>query len=68
MVTTVHTKEEIFERLWHLGPELRELGVDRLGLFVSFLRGDSHDGSDVDLLVVFAPGRKTFDSFPAKEG
>ncbi|MEX1027604.1 MAG: nucleotidyltransferase family protein, partial [Candidatus Paceibacterota bacterium] len=63
METTVHTKEEIHERLRHVGPELRELGVERLGLFGSFLRGDSHDGSDIDLLVEFAPGRKSFDSF-----
>jgi uncharacterized protein len=63
METSVHTKEDILERLRQLGPELREMGVERLGLFGSFLRGDSHDKSDVDLLVEFAPGRKNFESF-----
>ncbi len=53
----------VTNRLRYLGPELRQLGVQRLGLFGSFLRGDSHEGSDVDLLVEFVSGRKSFDSF-----
>ena len=63
MEMSVHSKEDILERLRQLGPELRELGVERLGLFGSFQRGDSHDKSDVDLLVEFVPGRKNFESF-----
>jgi len=42
---------------------IRGLGVRRLGLFGSFRRGDQRPDSDVDLLVEFEPGRKTFDSF-----
>ena len=42
---------------------MNELGVQRLGLFGSFVRGEQNDDSDVDLLIEFRPGRKSFDSF-----
>ena len=44
---------------------MRALGVVRLALFGSILRGDPHSGSDVDLLVEFAPGEKSYDRFLA---
>src|SRR5438045_7099248 len=46
-------------------PEIRALGVARLALFGSVLRGDARPDSDVDLLVQFSPGAKTFDRFLA---
>ncbi len=39
--------------------DLRRLGVTRLGLFGSCLRGEERPDSDLDVLVEFAPGRKT---------
>jgi predicted nucleotidyltransferase len=42
---------------------LRKLGVKKIGLFGSFVRGDQDPASDIDLLVEFDTGRKTFDSF-----
>jgi hypothetical protein len=39
------------------------LGVKRLGLFGSFVRDEASDRSDIDFLVEFEPGRKTFDNF-----
>lgn len=42
---------------------IRALGVKRLGLFGSFVRGQQSADSDVDLLVEFEPGQKTFDNF-----
>lgn len=44
---------------------LRALGVKQLGLFGSFVRGEQRSDSDVDLLVEFNPGEKTFDHFIA---
>jgi hypothetical protein len=44
---------------------LRALGVTRLGLFGSFVRGEQQSDSDVDFLVEFSPGQKTFDHFMA---
>ncbi len=43
--------------------EIDRLGVERFGLFGSFVRGEQDDDSDVDLLVEFRPGRKSFDTF-----
>ena len=59
----VRTKEEIFTLLREYQPELRRLGVRRWGVFGSFVRNISTDHSDVDLLVEFDPGEKTFDHF-----
>ncbi len=45
-------------------PELkRRFGVAKIGIFVSFLRGEERPDSDVDVLVTFQTGRKTFDNF-----
>jgi hypothetical protein len=54
---------DVIERLRRLGPELRALGVERIGLFGSFSRDEPSEGSDVDILVDFAPGKKSFDNF-----
>lgn len=42
---------------------LRGLGVRRIGLFGSVARGEIRPESDVDLLVEFDPGEKTYDRF-----
>lgn len=43
--------------------ELRQLGIKRLGLFGSFARNEAREDSDVDILVEFEQGCKTFDNF-----
>ena len=53
------------ERLRHHRDDLRRLGVQRIGLFGSFERDDPSAESDVDLLVEFVPGEKSFDNFMA---
>jgi predicted nucleotidyltransferase len=60
---TVVLPDEVIARLRAEEAFFRSLGVSRLGLFGSFQRGDARAESDVDLLVEFEPGRKTFDSF-----
>lgn len=59
----VTTKEQIFALLRANGPQLRRFGVRRYGLFGSFARGEQHSGSDVDILVEFKAGQKSFDNF-----
>lgn len=56
-------KQEIFTRLQQNTIHIQSLGVQRLGLFGSYVRGEQTDASDVDLLVEFETGKKTFDSF-----
>jgi uncharacterized protein len=60
MQPPVQTKAEVLARLRAAAPDLRALGVERLGLFGSFVRDEATPESDVDVLVDFAAGRKTF--------
>jgi len=61
----VQTKQDLIGRLRRHRDDLHRLGVRRIGLFGSFQRDDPDPESDVDLLVEFAPGRKSFDNFMA---
>jgi predicted nucleotidyltransferase len=63
MVTPVSTRADVLERLREVEQEIRSLGVRRLALFGSFARSEAGPESDVDLLVQFAPGQKSFDRF-----
>lgn len=65
MTTAVCTRQEAIERLAGCAEEIRALGVDRLALFGSVLRGESRADSDVDLLVQFRPGSKSYARFLA---
>ena len=56
-------KNAVLESFREHEAELRAFGVRRLGLFGSFVRDQATTHSDVDLLVEFAPGRKTFDAY-----
>ena len=59
----VSSAEETQARLVACAFEVRALGVARLALFGSVLRGEASAESDVDILVEFAPGAKSFDRF-----
>ena len=59
----VNTKHDILSVLLQCQSRLRTLGVRRIGLFGSYIRGKQRPGSDIDLLVEFEPMRKTFDTF-----
>ena len=65
MATDALTREEVRERLRGVEAEVHGLGVRRLALFGSVLRNEARPDSDVDLLVEFAPGQKSFDRFLA---
>ena len=64
-MAAVKTRQEIFDRLWQQREQIRSLGVEGLGLFGSFVRGEQSAQSDVDLLVRFRPAAKSFDRFIA---
>jgi uncharacterized protein len=59
VLTLDHAKTRIAEA----ADEIRALGVVRLALFGSVLRGNAGPESDIDLLVSFSEGAKTFDHF-----
>lgn len=62
-MAAVATKQEILREIWTHREEILSLGVEKLGLFGSFVRGEQGPKSDVDLLVRFRPEEKTFDNF-----
>jgi predicted nucleotidyltransferase len=64
-MSTVQTRKDLIERLRGHRDDLRRLGVRRIGLFGSFQRDEPSAESDVDLLVEFVPGEKSFDNFMA---
>jgi predicted nucleotidyltransferase len=59
------TREQAIERLLTIEPDIRALGVQRLAIFGSVVRGQARPDSDVDLLIQFFPGAKTYDRFLA---
>lgn len=63
MSKPVSTYTETVLRLEPVEGAIRSLGVERLALFGSILRGAPNAASDVDLLVTFAPGEKQFGRF-----
>lgn len=63
MAAVVQTCEEIIQILQKHQDQVRALGVKRLGLFGSFVRGEALPESDVDFWVEFEPDQKTFDNF-----
>jgi uncharacterized protein len=57
------TAETILHDIEQSASHLKRYGVKRLGLFGSIARNEQHDQSDIDLLVEFEAGQKTFDHY-----
>ncbi len=55
------TKEEILNTLEKNRGSLKKLGVKKIGLFGSYLKGAATKKSDIDILVSF--NRATFDAY-----
>jgi hypothetical protein len=55
--------DEIFQTIISHQAELARLGVHRIGLFGSAVRGEARPESDLDFLVEFRPGEKNYDHF-----
>ena len=52
-------KDMILQTLYTQTSELKKFGVQRIGLFGSFIRGENTNDSDIDLLVDFDKESKT---------
>jgi predicted nucleotidyltransferase len=53
----------ILASLGYHAAELKRYGIVEIGLFGSWVNGKPRRSSDVDILVEFAPGTKTFDNY-----
>jgi uncharacterized protein len=63
MDAPVSTFEEAVDRIGPKASAIRALGVERLALFGSIVRGQARPDSDADVLVRFATGEKSYDRF-----
>jgi predicted nucleotidyltransferase len=57
------SKQEIAEKIikhWH---DIEKFGVKRLWLFGSYAKGEQRERSDIDILVEFEKGKKSFDNY-----
>ena len=55
--------DEIFQTIHRHHAELSRLGVQRLGVFGSAVRNELRPESDLDFLVEFRAGEKSYDHF-----
>jgi hypothetical protein len=60
---SIRDKKELLALLQKHRETIRAYGVYQYGLFGSFVRNEQQQNSDIDLLVEFEPGKKTFDNF-----
>lgn len=57
------TREKILKELAGNETRIRDLGVRRIGLFGSFVRDEAGEESDIDILVEFVEGGRSFDTY-----
>ncbi|AIY89240.1 nucleotidyltransferase family protein [Geoglobus acetivorans] len=57
------SKTEIMEMIIKHWNEIKRFGVKRLWLFGSYAKGEQSEKSDIDILVEFEKGKKTFDNY-----
>ena len=58
----IQTKQQLIQLLQTNADIIRSLGVDKLSLFGSFRHDKATSKSDVDFLVDFLPGKKTYNN------
>ena len=63
MPAKVERKDQIIQCLLSSKEQIKALGVQRIGLFGSFVTGKQTPESDVDIFVEFSPSQHSFDNF-----
>lgn len=58
-----YTKSQIIDIVISIKPDLYRLGVEKLGLFGSFVREEQNEESDIDFVVEFQPGMKKYRNY-----
>jgi len=56
----VQDKQQVHELIRTQKTAIQQLGAERLGLFGSFARGEQKETSDIDIVVEFKDGMKTY--------
>ena len=55
--------DEILKKIEESKDKIKKFGVRRIGLFGSYIRSEQKKESDIDVLVEFKKGKKTFDNY-----
>ena len=55
--------DEILKIIEESRDKIKKFGVRRIGLFGSYIRSEQKKESDIDVLVEFEKGKKTFDNY-----
>lgn len=63
MSTSPLNKEKIYQLLILNSDKFKEYGVNKIGLFGSYVRNEFKQDSDVDFIVEFIPGKKSYKNF-----
>ncbi len=63
MAEKIHDKTTLIELIQSNAITIKKYGVDKLGVFGSFVRNEMNEQSDVDFLVEFESGKKTYKNF-----
>ena len=56
-------KKAILSKIQENAKQITKLGVKRIAIFGSFVKGTHRKDSDIDILVVFEEGKTTFDNY-----
>lgn len=56
----IDSKQQLFDLIEDNKSKINDFGASRLGLFGSFIRNQQTESSDIDLLVEFQTGKKTY--------
>ena len=63
MEKAVQNKSELINLLQQHSSRIRQFGVQRLGIFGSFVKDNVKETSDVDFFIEFFPQQKSFNNF-----
>jgi len=63
MVDTIKNKKQILELLKQNEQKIKSFGVCKIGLFGSYVKNSQHNSSDIDLIVEFKEGKKSYSKF-----
>ena len=61
----MRTKQQVTDILRAHLDKLRELGLYRIGIYGSLVKGTAHSDSDIDILIALRDGMETFESYMA---
>ena len=57
------TSKDIIDKIEKNIESIKKYGVGQIGLFGSYVKNEQKSGSDIDILVGFEKGKKTFDNY-----